>query len=154
MGLTLPTLQRQAAPLSLPFFLALRVSCFYFFLESAPFSSLQNGFHCRPLNLSFIIWAYGQVRPVMPHILGLILHDLFWSSSLPLAGLHRVPTLPECNHSYNYSLGKKTFLKFPSQASKVAGAGDLEIIEVVPTWKENEPMIRIQVICMYTGLVA
>lgn len=31
----------------------------------------------------------------------------FWSSSLPLAGLHRVPTLPGCNHSYIIQLERK-----------------------------------------------
>ena len=59
-----------------------------------------------------------------------------------------------CNHSYTYSLRKKTFLRYLPQANNVAGAEDLEINEVVPIRKENEPMIRIQMICVYAGLVA
>lgn len=45
-------------------------------------------------------------------------------------------------------------MRYLPQANNVAGAEDLEIIEVVPIRKENEPMIRIQMICVYAGLAA
>lgn len=86
----------------------------------------------------------------MPQIQGQILYHHFGSSPLLLAGLHRIPILPGYKHSYIYTLREKTFLGYLPQVSNALGEENLEIIEVVPTQGENKPVIKNQMICVYS----